>query len=240
MSRAALLTGSALACCLGFTAAQAANPLPVKLGVAGRATILSESGITDVPTSTVLGNVGTSPITGAADLLTCGEVTGMIYSVDAAGPQPCSVDDPALLTQAVGDMLAGYLDAASRTPDVVGLGNGDIGGMVLPAGVYQWTTNLIIPTSVTLQGSSTDVWIFQVAQNVDISAGMSVILSGGALPRNIFWQVAGQATLEPGSHFEGTILSKTLIAMQTGATICGRLLAQTAVTLQQDFVMGVY
>jgi hypothetical protein len=103
--------------------------------------------------------------------------------------------------------------------------------------VYKWTSGVTIPTNVTLSGSSTDVWIFQVGTDLDISAGVSVLLTGGARTKNIFWQVAGQATLEPSSVFEGIILSKTLIAMQTKAYICGKLLAQTAVTLQQNFVM---
>jgi len=38
------------------------------------------------------------------------------------------------------------------------------------------------------------------------------------------------------SHFEGIVLSKTLIAVKTGASINGRLFAQTAVTLQMNKV----
>ena len=49
--------------------------------------------------------------------LTCGEVNGIIYTVDAAGPLPCFVKDPTYLT-AVGDMEAASNDAAGRTlPD---------------------------------------------------------------------------------------------------------------------------
>ena len=62
------------------------------------------------------------------------------------------------------------------------------------------------------------------------------ILAGGALAKNIFWQVAGSATLGTTAHFEGIILGKTLIAVNTGASVNGRLLAQTAVTLQMNAV----
>jgi len=61
-------------------------------------------------------------------------------------------------------------------------------------------------------------------------------LIGGALAKNIFWQVSEGVTLGTTSHFEGTILGQTLIALNTGATINGRLLAQTAVTLQTSTV----
>ena len=58
----------------------------------------------------------------------------------------------------------------------------------------------------------------------------------GAKAKNIFWQVAGQVTLGTTSHFEGTILSATQISMKTGASINGRLYAQTAVSLQMNSV----
>ncbi len=51
---------------------------PVILGSAAGFVILSKSGITDVPASEITGNVGTSPITGAADHLSCAEVTGKV------------------------------------------------------------------------------------------------------------------------------------------------------------------
>jgi hypothetical protein len=43
-------------------------------------------------------------------------------------------------------------------------------------------------------------------------------------------------TLGAGSHFEGIVLAKKNIAMLTGASINGRLFAQTAVTLQSNTV----
>ena len=64
-----------------------AGQVPVELGVAGSFVILSKSGITDVPSSAIVGNIGTSPITGAAITgIGCGEVAGLIFTVDAAGP----------------------------------------------------------------------------------------------------------------------------------------------------------
>ena len=143
----------------GASAAQAAGPAPVKLGKAGFFTILSEAGIMDVSASAVTGNVGASPITGAADHLSCSEVTGHVLSVDAAGPAPCSRAKAAQLSVAVGAMNTAYADAAGRTPDVIGLGQGNIGGMTLAPGTYQWASSLMIPSNVTLLGSRKDVWM---------------------------------------------------------------------------------
>ena len=216
--------------------AQAAGPAPVKLGKAAFFVILSESGIQDVYASAVIGNVATSPITGAADHLSCTEVTGRVFSVDAAGPAPCSVAKASVLTKAIGAMTTAYNDAAGRTPDVTELGAGNIGGMTLPPGTYNWSSSVLIPATITLEGKAKDVWIFQVAQDVNLASATSVILKGGAKAKNIFWQVAGAVTLGTTSHFEGTILSATQIAMKTGASINGRLYAQTAVTLEMNTV----
>ena len=105
-------------------------------------------------------------------------------------------------------------------------------------GVYKWSTGLQIPTDVTLSGKATDVWIFQVAQNLTMSSATKIVLSGGALPRNIFWQVAGLVDLGTTAHCEGIVLSKTSVALETGASINGRLLAQTAVTLDSSTVVA--
>jgi ice-binding like protein len=221
----------------GSAYAQSPGPAPVNLQSAGNFVILTKTGITDVPTSKVTGNIGTSPITGAADLLTCTEVTGTVYSDDAAGPSPCSLVAPSTLTAAVLDMQAAYTDAAGRiTPNFTNLGAGNIGGMTLIPGLYTWGTNVTIPTDVTLSGGPDDVWIFQIAGNLNESNGVAVHLAGGAQAKNIFWQLAGLATFGTTSHVEGIILSKTMIAMQTGASINGRLYAQTAVTLEMNVV----
>ena len=209
----------------------------VALGVAGSFVVLSKSGITNVYKSTITGNIGASPITGAAILVSCAEVTGTIFSVNAAGPLPCSVKDPTRLTTAVSDMQTAYADAAGRSnPNFQNLGAGDIGGKTLTPGLYKWTTSLLIPTDITLSGGPNDVFIMQIAGTLNMSSAVKITLAGGAQAKNIFWQVAGAVTLGTTSHFEGIILGATGINMQTGASINGRMLAQTAVTLQMNTV----
>jgi len=211
----------------------------VPLGVAGNFVILSKAGITDVPSSVITGDIGTSPISGTAIGVTCAEVSGTIYTVSAAGPLPCRVINPGMLTVAVLNMQAAYTDAAGRTATsaaTTNVGGGTLTDLTLAPGVYEWGSNVTIPTDLTLNGSATDVWIFNVNGTLDMASGKSVILTGGALPQNIFWRVSGAVTLGTTSHFEGVILAMTNIAMNTGASINGRLLAQTAVTLQQNTV----
>jgi hypothetical protein len=208
----------------------------INLGVAGNFVILTKKGITSVYKSTITGDIGTSPITGAAMVLSCGEVTGNVFSVDAAGPA-CKTTSATMLTSAIGDMQTAYTDAAGRVnPNFLNLGAGTIGGKTLTPGLYKWTSSVNIPTNIAIAGGPNDVWIFQVAGTLKMSSAVRVTLSGGAQAQNIYWQVAGAVTLGTTSHFEGNILGQTGINLQTGASINGRLLAQTAVTLQMNTV----
>ncbi len=210
---------------------------PVNLGAAGSFAILTKSGITNTPSSAVVGDVGSSPITGAAIHLTCTEVVGVIYTVDAAGPAPCAVTNATLLGTAIGDMGTAYTDAAGRSfPDFIDLGAGEIGGLTLAPGLYKWNTSLLISSDVTLLGGPDDVWIFQVSGTLNQGNGTQVTLSGGARPKNIFWQVTEAVDIGTTAHFEGVILGQTMVAVKTGASVNGRLFAHTAVTLQMNAI----
>jgi hypothetical protein len=131
-----------------------------------------------------------------------------------------------------------YTDAATRaTPVAVDLGAGNIGGMTLAPGVYKWTTAVTIPTSVTLSGTNADdVWILQIASDLTVSNGVTVVLAGSAQAKNVFWQVGGQATIGTTATFNGTILSQTSISLGAGAVVNGRALAKTTVTLNTNTV----
>ena len=219
------------------------NTGAVDLGLAGDFAILAKSGISNVPPSAITGDIGVSPaaatyITGfslTADasetFSTSAQVTGNVYASDYMPPTP------ATLTTAVLDMELAFTDAAGRAADVTELGAGDIGGMTLEPGVYRWGTGLLIPTDLTLDGSATDIWVFQIAENLTVSNGTSVTLTGGALPHNVFWQVSGAVELGTTSSWQGVVLSETSVTLGTGASITGRLLAQTEVTLDSSTVV---
>ena len=158
-------------------------------------------------------------------------VTGKIYAADYTVPTPTT------MTTAISDMETAYTDAAGRTnPTATELGAGNIGGMTLAPGLYKWSTNVTIPTDVTLSGGPNDVWIFQVAGNLIMSSATHIILSGGAQAGNVFWVVAGQTTIGTTTAFNGNILDQTTIVLNTGATLTGRALAQAAVTLDSNEV----
>jgi hypothetical protein len=238
------VAGSALAAnkVWSFTTASAGSGLAaVDLGAAGDYVLLAKTAISNISTSAVTGDLGLSPaatsyitgfsLTNATGYATSAQVTGKIYAADMADPTPIN------LTTAVNNMITAYTDAAGRTtPDFSELGTGNIGGMTLTPGLYKWTNTVTLPSDITLSGSSTAVWIFQIAGNLSVSNAVNINLTGGAQAKNIFWQVAGTATLGTTSHFEGVILSQTGITIQTGASFHGRALAQTAVVLDGNAV----
>lgn len=225
------------------TSAVAAVGEPVFLGTAADFAILAKTAISTTGTTNIVGDIGVSPaaqtyITGFSETMhasgeyaTSSLVNGRIYAADMAAPTP------AMMTNAIGDMQIAYTDAAGRTsPDFTEVGAGAIGGMDLEPGLYKWGTGVSVNTDVTLTGGSNDVWIFQIAEDLTVANGVAMILAGGAVPENIFWQVAGQVTLGTTSEFNGIALTQTQVEVQTGAVVNGRLLAQTAVTLDANDV----
>lgn len=238
------LAGNALgaATTWNFTTSTTSTLSTVDLGTSANYVILAKTAISNVPTSAITGDLGLSPaaesfitgftLTAATGFSTATEVTGKVYAADQASPTPIN------LTTAISNMETAYTDAAGRsTPNFVELGAGDLSGLTLTSGLYKWTSTVTVPTDITISGGADDIWIFQIAGDLTVSSAKNMILTGGAQAKNIFWQVAGEATMGANSHVEGNILSMTGITMQTGASLNGRALAQTAVILDGNTVV---
>jgi hypothetical protein len=218
------------------TGPEPVGPAPVPLGKAGNYAILAESKIDNVPVSKITGDLGLSPaaasfitglaLTKAGIKWTSSQVTGNIFAADNDPPTPIN------LTTAVADMMLAYTDAAGRpTPGFLNMNGGAIGGLTLTPGLYKWTSSVTVPSDVTFSGTPNDTWILQISGDLTMSAAKKMVLIGGAKAKNIVWQVAGLVDFGSTSHAEGIVLSKTAITVETGASINGRLLAQTAVNL---------
>lgn len=230
----------------------------VDLKTAGNYVILAEAGVTYTPSATVsstpkiIGNIGVSPaaasfITGFALNLPAGGayststlVNGAVYAPGYAPPTPSN------LTTAVGDKLAAYNAAAAMATAGGGLaggapgtacpGTGALGGITLTPGVYTCTVAISIAsgTNVTLSGPG--VYVIKTTSTLGQAASTQVILTNGALPENVFWQVAGAVTIGASAHMEGVILSASNIALLTSATVKGRLFSHTTVAMDTNTV----
>ncbi len=216
----------------------AAGPAAVNLGTSGEFAILSQSGISTTGATSIVGDIGVSPaaasyLTGFSLVISSNnEYSTSSYLTGVAFAANYNVPTPAIMTQAVSDMQTAYNNAAGASTSnatTLNLASGNLNGQTLTPGVYTWGTAVTITQNITFSGSG--VYILQVSGTLNTASGAHIILTNGAQAQDIFWQVAGQTTLGTTSVFQGIILDKTGIIMQTGATLTGAALAQTAVTL---------
>jgi len=217
--------------------------IAVDLASADDFVLLAQTGISTATTSAITGNIGINPaastyITGFSLTIdpsglfsTSSQVTGNIYASDYITLTPSN------LITAVADMLIAYGDAAGRTANYNELYAGDLTGKTLTPGVYKFSNSVLINADLTLTGNENDVWIFQIAGSLTQASNVSITLAGGALAKNIIWQVADTVSISTGAHFEGTILAMTNIVVQTNASVNGTLLAQTAITLDANIIV---
>lgn len=127
------------------------------------------------------------------------------------------------------DLTAAYNDLAGRTStDIVTL-SGNIGGLTLTPGLYKSTSTLAVSSgdlTFDAKGDANAVFIIQIASSLTTTSGRKVILSGGAVASNIYWQVGSSATFGTTSVFKGSVLAMQSITFNTGATLDGRALAR--------------
>lgn len=234
--------------------ATAAATSPVLLGTADEYVILTKSGISTTPGSDITGNIGVSPI--AASFITgfsliadlsgtyskSAQIAGNVYAADYVSPTPSK------MTTAISDMETAYTDAAARAISDganINIELGHIGGTTFKAGVYHWGSDVDFISDITLEGNATDRFIFQSTGNVIAGSGAKVLLkdngTGDGIPQafNIVWQVAGFLDAGTSSHLEGTFLVKTHAVFKTGSSLNGRILAQTAATLDKATIKVV-
>ncbi|KAJ1626329.1 hypothetical protein T492DRAFT_878653 [Pavlovales sp. CCMP2436] len=223
----------------------AAATAAVSLGGAADFAILAKAAITSAAGASVTGNVGISPTTYAALVgfalspvganlnsphAVSAQVAGLVYASDYASPTP------AVLSAAIADMIAAYNDAKGRSSGQTG-GIGLIGGQTFTTGVYRWNSYVTIASDITLVGTATDVFIFQIGNYLAVATAVTVKLvadgTGGGAPTasNIIWQMGGYFTIGANSHFEGIVLAKAYATFGALATMNGRVLTQTAITL---------
>jgi hypothetical protein len=224
----------------------AATPT-VGLGTAGSFAVLAGAAVNDSNVSVISGDVGLSPAAWPpAPALTCGEVSGTIYSVDTSGPLPCRVENAGLLTTAKNALTTAYNDADGRTPTTTfPASDNQLGDQFLTDGVYAFghadTANLIGTLTLDAQGDPSAVWIFQASSDLITASNSVVSLVNGAQACNVFWQVSTSATLGTGSVFVGTILADQSIVDNGGSSVSGRFLARiAAVTLNDTTIAAAF
>ncbi|MFZ4457010.1 MAG: ice-binding family protein [Bacteroidales bacterium] len=203
------------------------NPIVIPLQTTAQATIplgstadfavLAGSAITSTGNTSVTGDIGLNPGSSIG-----GFPPGVLVGT--------LLINTLLTSQAKLDLTTAYNDAAGRTStDIVTL-SGNIGGLTLTPGLYKSTSSLAISSgdlTFDAKGNANAVFILQIASTLTTTSARKVILSGGALASNIFWQVGSSATFGTTSVFKGTLMVMQSITFNTGATLDGRALART-------------
>ena len=208
---------------------QATTMANVSLAGSSGLVILAGSSITSTGATNITGDIGLSP----------GSSIGGFPPGILNGAQ--HIND-VISDQAKLDLTAAYNDAAGRTStDIVTL-SGNIGGLTLTPGLYKSTSSLAISSgdlTFDAKGNAEAIFIIQIATTLTTTSGRKVILSGGALASNIYWQVGSSATFGTTSVFKGTVMAMQSITLNTGATLEGRALARTgAITLAGNIIVN--
>jgi hypothetical protein len=211
---------------VGFAGSPAfAAATAINLGAATPYAVIAGTTITNTGSTVITGNIGLSPGT---------SITGFPPGLVSGTTGAANATSLAAQTSAI----AAYGVAAGATPFTTVAG-GNIGGTTLSPGVYEAASAMQLTGPVTLNagGDASAVFIFQAGSTLTTASGASVVLEGGAQACNVFWQVGSSATLGSATSFVGTILALASVTLNSGASVNGRLLAQTgAVTLNDNII----
>lgn len=195
--------------------------------------VLGATGVTNVPVSTIGGNLGSAPngSIGGGYVFTSGSFQS---NTSAAQQAQLQLDAAFGELSAFGSGItisAGNLDAYQAAN----------GGRIAP-GTYSLSaapTNLTGDLFLDGGGDSNAVWVFQFGSTLITSSNSNVFVSNVGSGNNVgvYWNVGSAATIN-GDTFAGNVLARELISSDGNLTInCGRLLSGTSqVTLIQDRV----
>lgn len=185
--------------------------------------VLGAAGVTNVPTSTIGGNLGSAPNASVGG--------GYIFTSGSAHA------NTTLAQQAQLDLDAAILAVNGMGPGLT-IGS-DLTGTIFP-GIYTVpaaATNLSGALLLDGGGNNDAMWVFLFPSTLITSSTstVTVVNVGDGANVGLYWSVGSAATLN-GFTFAGNVLANDLISSDGNLTIgCGRLLsAESQVTLIQD------
>jgi hypothetical protein len=200
----------------------------VSLGNADSYSVIAGTSITNSGSSSIIGDVGISPGTSPPNYSGFGTVTlsGTIHDADSEA------------SSALTDTETAYGELAAQGCDHnFGAGTTDLAGKHLTPGVYCSGT-FIVTGILSLDGPTTDVWIFKSSGNLTVSSAATVEFTQEASACNVWWYVPGNVNLESGSSFAGKIITNGNISM-TSATLDGKAFTTAGnVTLDTATISG--
>jgi len=176
--------------------------------------------------SSSAGSADFAVLANAAVTCTGGSIVGDVGTFQAPPPGAftdtnCPVDGSihlgdGLAEQAYEDFLAEYDALADVACDE--LLTGTLDNETLTPGVYCFEAAAALTGTLTLDGSSSDTWLFKIGSlgtGALTGTNFEVVLDGGGEPCNVTWWVAEAATMTD-SDFIGSILAGAAITLTRG------------------------
>ncbi|KAI1194510.1 hypothetical protein F5X97DRAFT_346683 [Nemania serpens] len=218
---------STLCSILGFGYTSTANI--VNLATAKTYGALSGSaGLTSTGLTVITGNLGT----------TAKSVSGFGPGIVASGVQNIG-NNAAIVAFTDAQLAYAAAKGLKATQDISVLN--DLTGKTIYPGVYFAARTITLTGQLFLdaKGNASATWVFQSGSALLINLGSSIILTNGAKSSNVFFQTGSAATIAIGVAFQGNILAYAGIAVKTGASVKGSLIALTqSITLQSNAVQA--
>lgn len=204
-------------------------------------TVLGASTVTNVPTSTIVGNVGVWSSGGA------NAITGFNSAPGVATSDPQVTGGNVHAGTTLAQSAQGQLTAARTNLSSMGAGTllaADLTGLVINPGVYTvpaGTTNLSGTLTLDGLGNANAGWVFQMESTLITSPNSVINVINTGDGAGLFWNVGSSATIDVNTTFLGNILASESITINTLSTnLCGRALADNgAVTLDQNSLSGI-
>ncbi len=198
----------------------------INLRQASEFAVFANTSISSIPSSSITGKLGIRPGTKAQIMIDPSEVVGGGQNILASDDADVAISS--FVFKAKTDVINAYNEMENRVADAdkLELWNGNLGHKVLAAGVYQWKSRVTIPEDLKLEGNDTDVWVFKVTGQLRVGTNVHVTLSGGALAKNVFWQIGDDVLIKAKSEMVGTIISQQTFEMKELASLNGRAITK--------------
>lgn len=205
----------------------------------------SNAAVTLAANSVVNGNVGLNPA-GACNNCVVGTtvIGGVIENGTAAA------------VQAQNDFGAAYAEASTRANNACPIVNSELAsaqaacngvtpGPVYGPGLYRTATALQLGSGMTMalnaRGDPDAVFIFQTDTAITTGTNSTIVLTGGAQAKNVWWVAGSAATLGVSSTFNGTVIANgaavTVLNGTSGVPtmVSGRLFSSSATITVNQF-----
>lgn len=177
------------------------------LSTADQFAVLSGSTINASAPTSVVGRVGAA-----------GAVTGFLTATQVVSNNATPV--PAALA-----------DLAEARAEAQTLGNSlipsELAGATYGPGVYHVTGDATLANAGVLELSGVGIYVFNIDSTLTVGNNASVVLTNGANPANVYWNVGSTVALQADSAFRGNIFSAGGATVSSAATLVGKLLSQS-------------